>query len=259
MAHKNGIEALNRLLQDIRGCDRIMGGVIVLLTSDFRQTLPVVPRETRADEVKACIKSSILWPSVKFLTLAINMRVNLQPNSKANEFPKILIDIGDGKILEEDGRIKVSYINCETVPDLITLTDKRYPNIDKAGERAILTPTNEQVNSINNFLLEKFPNEQVRYESVDKVLKGEEAIHYPVEFLHTLNPPGIPPYVFQLKIGTPIMLLRNLNPPKLCNGTRFQVKVLHKNVIEAMIFTGKYEGETVFIPRIPLITSDYNS
>lgn len=54
------------------------------------------------------------------------------------------------------------------------------------------------------------------------------------------------------------MLLRNLNPPKLCNGTRLQVKVLHKNVIEAMIFTGKYEGETVFIPRIPLITLDYN-
>ncbi|XP_044591497.1 ATP-dependent DNA helicase pif1-like [Cotesia glomerata] len=60
MAHKNGIEALNRLLKDIRGCDRIMGGVIVLLAGDFRQTLPVVPRGTRADEVKACIKSSIL-------------------------------------------------------------------------------------------------------------------------------------------------------------------------------------------------------
>ncbi|XP_044591508.1 ATP-dependent DNA helicase PIF1-like [Cotesia glomerata] len=200
MAHKNGIEALNRLLKDIRGCDRIMGGVIVLLAGDFRQTLPVVPRGTRADEVKAC----------------------------------------DGKIPEEDGRINVSYINCETVPDLITLTDKIYPNIDKAGdncsswlkERAILTPTNEQVNCINNFLLEKLPTEQVRYESVDKVLEDEEAVHYPVEFLHTLNPPGIPPHVLQLKIGTPIMLLRNLNPPKLCNGTRLQVKVLHKNVFK---------------------------
>ncbi|XP_044578499.1 uncharacterized protein LOC123261058 [Cotesia glomerata] len=136
-----------------------MGGVIVLLAGDFRQTLPVVPRGTRADEVKASIKSSILWPSVKVLSLTINMRVHLQPNSKAEEFSKILIDIGDGQIPEEDGRINVSYINCETVPDLITLTDKIYPNIDKAGdncsswlkERAILTPTNEQVNCINNF------------------------------------------------------------------------------------------------------------
>ncbi|XP_074109302.1 uncharacterized protein LOC141534058 [Cotesia typhae] len=266
MAHKNGVEALNILLQDIRGCDRIMGGITVMLAGDFRQTLPIVPRGTRADEVKACIKSSILWPSVKVLSLTINMRVHLQPNLKAEEFSKILIDIGNGEIPEDEGRIKLSYINCQNIPDLITLTDKIYPNIDKAGdncsswlkERAILTPTNEKVDCINNFLLEKLPTEPVKYQSVDKVLEDEEAVHYPVEILHTLNPPGIPSHVLQLKVGTPIMLLRNLNPPKLCNGTRLQVKALHKNIIEAMIFTGKYEGETVFIPRIPLIPSNYH-
>ncbi|XP_074099025.1 ATP-dependent DNA helicase pif1-like [Cotesia typhae] len=266
MAHKKGIEALNRTLQDIRDCNLIMGGVIVLLAGDFRQTLPVVPRGTRTDEVKACIKSSILWPSVKVISLTINMRVHLQPNLKAEEFSKQLINIGDGKIPEEDGRINVSCIDCETVPDLISLTNKIYLNIEKPGdnyrswlkERVILTPTNEKADRINNFLLDKLPTQPVRYESVDTVIDNEEAVHYPVEFLHTLNPPGIPPHVLQLKIDTPIMLLRNLNPPKLCNGTRLQVKVLHKNVIEAMIFTGKYEGETVFIPRIPLIPSDYH-
>ncbi|XP_044591373.1 uncharacterized protein LOC123269604 [Cotesia glomerata] len=266
MAHKKAIEALNRTLQDIRGCNQLMGGVVVLLAGDFRQTLPVVPRGTRADEIQACIKSSFLWPSVKVLSLTINMRVHLQPHPQAEEFSKVLIDIGDGKIPEEDGKINVSCIRCDIVPDLITLTEKIYPNIDKAGEncsswlkeRAILTPTNEQANSINNFLLEQLPTEQVRYESVDTVMEDEDVVHYPVEFLHTLNPPGIPPHVLHLKIGTPIMLLRNLNPPKLCNGTRLQVKILHKNVIEATIITGKYQGETVFIPRIPLIPSDYH-
>ena len=37
MAHKGGIEALNRTLQDIRGRNRLMGGVTVLLAVDFRQ------------------------------------------------------------------------------------------------------------------------------------------------------------------------------------------------------------------------------
>ncbi|XP_044583727.1 uncharacterized protein LOC123264460 [Cotesia glomerata] len=205
MAHKKAIEALNRMLQGIRGCNQLMGVVVVLLAGDFRLTLPVVPRGTRADEIQAC----------------------------------------DDMIPEEDGKINVSCIRCDIVPDLITLTEKIYPYIDKAGEncssllkeRAILTPTNEQANSINNFLLEQLPTEQVRYESVDTVMEDEDVVHYPVEFLHTLNPPGIPPHVLHLKIGTPIILLRDLDPPKLCNGTRLQVKILHKNVIEATIIT----------------------
>ncbi|CAK1580550.1 unnamed protein product [Parnassius mnemosyne] len=69
MGHKGGFEALNRTLKDIRGNDDMMGGVTVLLAGDFRQTLLIVPRGTRADEVKACIKASNLWPLVKISTL----------------------------------------------------------------------------------------------------------------------------------------------------------------------------------------------
>ena len=49
------------------------------------------------------------------------------------------------------------------------------------------------------------------------------------------------------------MLMRNLDPPKLCNGTRLQILKLHSHVIEAQIIAGDYKGEKVFIPRIPLI------
>ncbi|XP_074115105.1 uncharacterized protein LOC141537825 [Cotesia typhae] len=225
MAHKKSIEALNRTLQDIRDCKQLMGGVIVFLAGDFRQTLPVVQRGTRANEVKACLKSSILWPSVKILSLSINMRVHLQLNSRAEEFSKILIDIGNGEIPEEQGKINISSIHCNTVIDLISLTNKIYPDIDKARinycawlkERTILTPTNDQANCINNFLLEKLPIEQVTYNSIDKVMEEEDAVHYPEEFLHTLNPLGIPPHTLNLKIGAPLVLLRNLNPPRLCN------------------------------------------
>ena len=52
------------------------------------------------------------------------------------------------------------------------------------------------------------------------------------------------------------MLLRNLDPPRLCNGTRLCVKHPHNNVIEATILTGASKGEIVLIPRIPLIPTD---
>ncbi|KAL4131944.1 hypothetical protein QTP88_009170 [Uroleucon formosanum] len=73
MAHKRGFEALDRSLNDRRNNNKVMEGVTVLLTGDFRQILPVIPRGTRADEVKACIKA-YLWPLIEQLSLNKNMR-----------------------------------------------------------------------------------------------------------------------------------------------------------------------------------------
>jgi ATP-dependent DNA helicase PIF1 len=64
MSHKGAFEALDRTIQDIKRNNRVMGGMTVLLAGDFRQTLPVIQRGSRADEVKACLKSSHLWNKV---------------------------------------------------------------------------------------------------------------------------------------------------------------------------------------------------
>ncbi|XP_018497204.1 uncharacterized protein LOC108865049 [Galendromus occidentalis] len=77
MAHKKSLEALHKTLQDIGGNRILMGGIILLLCGDFRQTLPVIPRATPADEVNACLKSSTLWFSVEVVSLKQNMRVSL--------------------------------------------------------------------------------------------------------------------------------------------------------------------------------------
>ena len=49
-------------------------------------------------------------------------------------------------------------------------------------------------------------------------------------------------------------MLRNINQPKLCNGTRLSVKKLMTNITEAKILTGPFKGEDVLTPRISMST-----
>ncbi|GBM01043.1 hypothetical protein AVEN_192822-1 [Araneus ventricosus] len=129
-------------------------------------------------------------------------------------------------------------------------------NIQWLQERAILIPLNEKVREINFTVQIKVPTAARTYYSIDKCLNDEEATSYPVEFLNSLNPSCIPLHRLVLKVLCPIMLLRNLNPPKLCNGSRLIVRALRAHIIEATILTGPVEGEHVLIPRIPLIPTD---
>lgn len=98
VAHKRALEALNRTLQDLRNDSRCFGGAMILLSGDFRQTLPVIPRSTAADEINACLKSSNLWRYVKKLLLTTNMRVALLNDTSAEDFSEQLPTIGNGRV-----------------------------------------------------------------------------------------------------------------------------------------------------------------
>ena len=110
------------------------------------------------------------------------------------------------------------------------------------------------VAEINDKLNAQVPGEAKVYKSIDRTCEPEDEVIYTREFLNSRNDiSGVPPHQLSLKIGTPIMLLRNLDPPNLVNGTRLVVKKLMNHVIEAKIITGPgASNDTVFVPRIPI-------
>ncbi|XP_053968141.1 ATP-dependent DNA helicase pif1-like [Anastrepha ludens] len=133
---------------------------------------------------------------------------------------------------------------------------QHYKNHDWLSERAILAGKNKHVNDINSAILDQISGDIVAYKSMDTITDQDDVVNYPTEFLNSLDLPGLPPHNLRLKIGAPIIMLRKINVPRLCNGTRLAVKKLMGNVIEATILKGKYKGEDVLIPRILLIQTD---
>ncbi|XP_044594412.1 uncharacterized protein LOC123271894 [Cotesia glomerata] len=246
MSHKRALEAVNRTMKDIRNDQREMGGITLVLAGDFRQTLPVVKRGTRADEVNACLKSSNLWPKFDQLSLSTNMRVHLYGDLNAEEFSSMLLEIGNGNVEEENGKIKIPTGIGTIVSNLDELIKNVYPDVKNLktksttwlSERSILTSMNDHASRINDMILSLYEEEEKIYSSINTVVEQDDATNFPVEFLNSLNPPGMSNHILKLKIGAPIMLIRNLSSPKLCNGTRLQVISLKQNIIEAKIITG---------------------
>eukprot|EP00267_Zea_mays_P049169 XP_020401809.1 uncharacterized protein LOC109943296 [Zea mays] len=264
MTKRQAIEALDNSMRDIMGRPGLpFGGRTVVFGGDFRQVLPVVRKGSRAQIVAASLRSSYLWESMCHLKLVQNMRAQSDP-----WFAEYLLRVGGGtEEANNDGDVRLPDEVC--VPytgndcDLDRLIDDIYPNLNAnmsntsyITSRAILSTRNDWVDMINMRMIDRFQGEQMMYHSFDTAVDDPNN-YYPSEFLNTLTPNGLPLHVLKLKVGCPIMLLRNIDPANgLCNGTRLVVRGFQKNSIDAEIVLGQHAGMRIFLPRIPLCPSD---
>ncbi|KAK3009689.1 hypothetical protein RJ639_014392 [Escallonia herrerae] len=131
------------------------------------------------------------------------------------------------ELLIKTGENPIQEIVNVTYPNLLTKhKDGKWNElVEWLCNRAILTPKNEQVEKINSYELSTLPGEVTSYKSSDMICKASTTVKdhellYPIEFLNSLKFSGIPNHDLDLKIGAPIMLMRNINPSKgLCDGT----------------------------------------
>ncbi|XP_050518253.1 uncharacterized protein LOC126892657 [Diabrotica virgifera virgifera] len=158
----------------------------------------------------------------------MNVRVQMLQGSSTKTFSKQLLNIGDRKVTtDETGCIKLPTDFCTIVDSEDALIKQIFPDLhiqyinhEWLAERAILAAKNVDVNNLNLKIQQLLPGDLISNKSIDTVCDDTETVNYPTEFLNSLDLPGMPPHNLKLKIGSPVILLRNLNPSRLCNGTR---------------------------------------
>ncbi|XP_028193221.1 uncharacterized protein LOC114378806 [Glycine soja] len=184
-----------------------------------------------------------------------------QPNNQElKQFSDWLLDIGDSKIgqandefseisipdefLIKDYTDPIHAIVEATCPNLI----HNYSNTNYLQKRVVLASKKEIVDKINNYVLSLIPNDEREYCNADSIDKSDELLNLafgllPPKFLNSLQTSSIPNHKLKLKVGTPIMLIRNLDQAAgLCNGTRLIITKLGSNVVESEVVTGPNIG-----------------
>ncbi|GBN40529.1 hypothetical protein AVEN_120920-1 [Araneus ventricosus] len=63
----------------------------------------------------------------------------------------------------------------------------------------------------------------------------------------------------RLNAAVPVLLMCNLDIPRLRNGTRSQITHLGPNVTKATVMTDIGRKESLLIPRLPIIPKDLSS
>ncbi|CAN0421113.1 unnamed protein product, partial [Ectocarpus sp. 13 AM-2016] len=98
------------------------------------------------------------------------------------------------------------------------LIEKVYPDLldtdhNTFDDRAILATTNESIDSINNFILQKMPGRVHHQLSSDKIITDDNEMPdvVSVEYLNKIDVAGTPPHDLSLKIGALVFFIRNIN------------------------------------------------
>ncbi|CAF2137557.1 unnamed protein product, partial [Brassica napus] len=263
MMGKHCFEALDRSLSDIVGkhANQPFGGKVIVFGGDFRQVLPVINGAGRAEIVLASLNSSYLWEHCKVLKLTKNMRLlsdGLSPEEAADlrDFSEWILKIGDGKLAEpNDGEAEID------IPSEFLITDSN--NSIEAISTAIYgdTASLHEKKEAKFFQERAILCDEKIYLSADSIdprdtgSVNNEALG--PDFLNTIKVSGLPNHSLRLKIGCPVMVLRNIEPSAgLMNGTRLQITQLMDFMVQARIITGEKVGKLVDIPRLLITPSD---
>ena len=225
-------ETLDRTFRELLKNELPFGGKLMMFSGNWNQCLPVVQGGDRANIVAQTMKASYLWEHIQPIHLKINMRVQ-NADKDDQEYAHYLDNVGDGKIetkpeIGED-MIPIPEQMKSSTETINQFVEEIYPNVgDRINEaskdrdtnpnwskwvheRTVICSRNDDVEEVNRICIDKMKGDSRIYRSADKILNAKDSNIIPIEFLNQSTPSGCPPHILVLKIGAPIILMRNLD------------------------------------------------
>ncbi|RDX97587.1 hypothetical protein CR513_19624, partial [Mucuna pruriens] len=229
MMHKFCFEALDKSLRDIMSYEdnafSIFEGKMVMLGGDFRQILLVILRGNHFNIVHATTSNTLyIWDHCQVLSLMKNMCVQ-----------------HNGKIFEPND----CYALIEIPGYLFNMLFIHFCYHITLNLSCYISDEREYLSS----------------NPIDK-LEGVQTQAFEVltiEFLSFVRTSSLLNHKIKLKIGTPVMLLRNLDQYEgLCNNNRLIVTRLANYVIGAKIMFGNNIESMIYISQMYIEIISYN-
>ena len=232
------LDCVDRLLRDLTGDSRPFGGKVLVLGGDFRQLLPVLPGASEPELVANTVLHhySLREGYMARFSLTTNMRLLHGSGGEDTSHRDWLLQLGSGLLpgcstlhqhaielpehlcVPSDAPVEefIQWIFPELRSHVQLSLTASDPDQHDAWfrARAILTSRNNVALHINNLILDQLDaaTEHIAL-SLDSIADTEsgDTTNFPVEFLNTLTPSGLPPHRLRLRVGAVVIVLRNLD------------------------------------------------
>lgn len=247
MVSKSIAETVDRSFKRLLDNDAMFGGKVMVFLGDFRQLPPVI-RGGRGE------KTSVM--NAEWFKQARRFKFSKNFRSVDAQYSSLLEQIGDGVLQTVD--IPASSVAL-TLDDAIA---KVYGDDITSAHNStcmMLAFTLEQCGITNDAVLEKIAGAVSFADAVDDLSECRSPDEYPPEYVASLHLHGAPPAVLNLKTGARYMILRNMNPPNLCNGILAELMEHTRLLCTMRLISGPGTGQIVKLPRVSFHVTSENS
>ena len=239
-------ETVDRSFKYLMQNDQLFGGKVVVFCGDFRQLPPVVKHGK--GEFYSLLNRD-WFVSVQRAIFTQNFRL-----MNDESYDHMLQRVGDGIVDQIEIPDKCI---AQSLDEAILRVFGDNVSDEANGDKVMLAYTLHQCSIVNDAVFDKLRGDISYSHAVDDLSECCQPDLYTGEYVASLDIHGCPPAMLSLKPKARYMIMRNLNPPVICNGIMVELIRCSRYNCTVKLLGGQGKGSIICLPRCTFhVTSD---